>query len=369
MLAALAGAAMTIVARGDLARGDLANNLGAAAGAAGYARLGALIVRRAGNVIGWIMLGMAAALAFLALASAYAVAGIATIPGSFPAARLVGTLAQGSFAPVLFAIGFMVPLFPAGTLPSRRWRPVAVAGLVLAGLATAGLVVHPGPVGLPAPGGVSLSIPNPLGVANPGPVLRTLLIGTFPGLVGALAPFLAAALVLLAVRYRAGGQLLRQQVKWLALIAVVIVVAVLFVLLGTAAGHSWDWLVTTAYTVAEVSCLFGIPAAMTIAILRHRLYDIDRIISRTLAYAIVTGVLVGLYAGWCCWPPRCCGSTARLRWPPPRWPPRRCSNPLRRRVQRVVDRRFNRAPVRRGGDRGGLRGASERRRGPGLAPG
>jgi hypothetical protein len=78
---------------------------------------------------------------------------------------------------------------------------------------------------------------------------------------------------------------------------VAIVIAVLFVLLGTVAGHSWSWLVTTAYTVAEVSCLFGIPAAMTIAILKHRLYDIDRIISRTLAYAIVTGLLIGLYAG------------------------------------------------------------------------
>ena len=131
-LAALAGAAMTIVARGDLARGDMANNLGAAAGAAAYATLGALIVRRAGNVIGWIMLGMAGALAFLALASAYAVTGIATFPGSLPAARLVGALAQGSFAPVLFTIAFMLLLFPAGTLPSRRWRPVAVAGLVLA---------------------------------------------------------------------------------------------------------------------------------------------------------------------------------------------------------------------------------------------
>ena len=74
----------------------------------------------------------------------------------------------------------------------------------------------------------------------------TLLIGTFPRLVGAPAAFLTAALVLLAVRYRAGDQLLRQQVKWLALIAVVIVVAMLLVVLGTVAGHSWDWLVTTA---------------------------------------------------------------------------------------------------------------------------
>ena len=168
LLAALAGAAMTIVARDDLARGDMANNLGAAAGAATYASLGALIVRRAGNVIGWIMLSMAGALTFLALASAYAVAGIATFPGSLPAARQAGTLAQGSFAPVLFTIAFMLLLFPTGTLPSRRWLPVAAGGFLLASLATAGLLVYPGPMGCPAPGGVSLSIPNPLGVANLG---------------------------------------------------------------------------------------------------------------------------------------------------------------------------------------------------------
>ena len=203
--------------------------------------------------------------------------------------------------------------------------------------------MHPGPVGLPAPGGVSLSIPNPLGVANLGPVWGTLLIGTFPGLLGVLAPFLAAALVLLAVRYRAGGQLLRQQVKWLALTAMAIVVAVLFVVLGTVAGHSWDWLVTTAYTVAEVSCLLGIPAAMIIAILKHRLYDIYRIISRTLAYAIVTGLLVGVYAGVVLLATQVLRfhSTVAVAASTP--PASALFSPLRRRVQRVVDRRFNRA--------------------------
>jgi len=168
VLAALAGVAMTILVQGDLARGDLAINLGDAAGAAAYATLGALIVRRAGNVVGWLMLGMAGALAFVALASVYAVAGIVTFPGSLPAARVVGALAQASFAPALFALAFLFLLFPTGTLPSRRWLPVAAAGFVLAGLATVGLVVHPGPVGLPAPGGVSLIIANPLGVEHLG---------------------------------------------------------------------------------------------------------------------------------------------------------------------------------------------------------
>jgi len=182
VLAALAGAAMTIVAAGGLAHGDLVTNLGETASAAAYATLGALIVRRAGNVIGWIMLGEGAASAFLALASIYAVTGIKTFPGSLPAATQVGALAQGSFAPTVFTIAFMFLLFPTGTLPSRRWLPVAAAGLLLAGLAAAGLATRPGLVALPAPGGASLFIPNPLGAENLGPVLRTLLIGTFGGL-------------------------------------------------------------------------------------------------------------------------------------------------------------------------------------------
>ncbi len=78
VLAATAAVAMTILAWGDLARGDLGSGVAAVA----FATLGALIVRRAGNVIGWIMLGEGAASAFLALASAYAVAGIATFPGA-----------------------------------------------------------------------------------------------------------------------------------------------------------------------------------------------------------------------------------------------------------------------------------------------
>ena len=157
VLAALAGAALTLVARNHLAHGDLASNLALAVSVAAYATLGALIVRRTGNVIGWIMLGAGAAQAFLAIASAYAVIGLVSFPGSLPAAKQVGTLAECSFPAAVFAIAFMFLLFPTGTLPTRRWRPVAAAGLALAALTTAGLVVRPRLVDLPAPGGVSLT--------------------------------------------------------------------------------------------------------------------------------------------------------------------------------------------------------------------
>ncbi len=293
LLAALAGAGMTIVARGDLAAGDLASNLGSTVAAAAYATLGALIVRRAGNVIGWIMLGEGAGLAFLPLASAYGVIGIATFPGTLPAAKQVGTLAECSFPATVFAIAFMFLLFPTGTLPSRRWLPVTAAGLLLLGLTTVGLVVHPRLVALPAPGGVSLTFPNPLGVENLGPALRTVLIGTINGLSVAVAAFLAAAFVSLAVRYRAGGRLLRQQIKWLALTAVAFVAGLLIALLGIAAGQ--PWLTTAAYTTVQLIALLGIPAAMTIAILKHRLYDIDVIINRAIRYGLLSAALTAVY--------------------------------------------------------------------------
>ena len=69
----------------------------------------------------------------------------------------------------------------------------------------------------------------------------------------------------------------------------------------------------------------ALPISIGVAILKYRLYDIDRIISWTLAYAIVTGLLVGVYAGLVCSPPGCSGSTARSRWPPPPWSWPRCS--------------------------------------------
>jgi signal transduction histidine kinase len=295
VLAAMAEAALTLVARGNLAHGDLASNLALSVSVAAFATLGALIVRRAGNRIGWIMLGAGAAQAFLAIASAYAVIGLATFPGALPAAKEVGTLAECSFPAVVFTIAFMFLLFPTGTLPSRRWRPVAGAGFVLASLTTAGLVVHPRLVALLAPGGASLSYPNPLAVEHLGPVLRTALVGTLSGLSAVFVPFLAAAFVSLAVRYRAGDRRLRQQVKWLALTAVGFLVCLLIALLGLAGGQAW--LTTVANTAVQLIALFGIPVAMGIAILRHRLYDIDVIISRAVVYGLLSAAVTGVYAG------------------------------------------------------------------------
>ena len=177
----VAAAVLTVLAWSDLMTQDAVSNLSGAPAAVLYATLGALVVRRAGNVIGWLLLGEGAGLAIMSLASAYAVLGI-THPGTLPAPELVGLLAEWSFIPVLTGIGFMLLLFPSGSLPSPRWRPFAGLGLLATALTMIGFVVRPRLVALPAPGDKSLMFENPLGIRSLGPVLSTVLIGTVNGL-------------------------------------------------------------------------------------------------------------------------------------------------------------------------------------------
>jgi hypothetical protein len=109
----LAGAVLTVLAWSDLVTKDAVSQLSSAPAAVLYATLGALIVRRAGNLIGWLLIGIGAGLAIMPLASAYAVLGI-THPGALPAPELVGLLAECSFVPIFAGIGFMLLLFPSG---------------------------------------------------------------------------------------------------------------------------------------------------------------------------------------------------------------------------------------------------------------
>jgi signal transduction histidine kinase len=291
----LAGAVLTVMAWGDLVTWDRITSLWSAPSAVLYATLGTLIVRRAGNVIGWLLLGEGAGSAIMAFGSAYAVLGIAH-PGTLPAPELVGLLAEWSFVPVFSGLGFMLVLFPSGTLPSPRWRPFAALALLATALAMAGFVVHPRQVALPAPGGVSVTFANPLGIESLGPVLSTILIGTLNGL-GALATvLLAAAFVSLVVRYRSGGRVVRQQIKWITLAAVALAVCQLVALLAIATtGTVSNPVTTVVFVVTPIIVLFGIPALITVAILKHGLYEIDVIINRAIVYGLLSAALTAIY--------------------------------------------------------------------------
>jgi signal transduction histidine kinase len=294
----LAGAILTGIVWGELAASDALSNLGGTLAEVWYATLGALVVRRTGNLIGWLLLGVGAGLAIMSLASAYAVKGIIH-PGTFPAPDVAGLLAEWFFVPVVVAFGFMILLFPSGTLPSRRWRPFVWVVFLATGLAMIGFAVRPRLVALPAPGGVSLMIPNPWGVRSLGPVLSHLLIGTLYGLaVLLLVPLLAASFVSLIIRYRAGGRDSRQQIKWFALAGVAALASQLAGLLAIAANHgASSWMITASYAVMTVLVLFGFPAAITVAILKHGLYQIDVIINRALVYGLLSAAVTATYAG------------------------------------------------------------------------
>jgi signal transduction histidine kinase len=296
-LLSLAGAVLTVMARGDLVTSDVVTNLGDAPAAVLYATLGALIVRRAGNLIGWFLLGLGACYAVMASASAYAVLGI-THPGTLPAPELVGLLAEWTFVPVFAALSFMLLLFPSGRLPSPRWRPIVWLGLLATALAMIGFVVHPRLVVLPAPGGESLAFPNPLGIRSLGPVLSTALIGTLSSLGVLGIALLAAAFASLVIRYRSGGREVRQQINWIALAAVAVAVCQTAAQLAIAASGSESNPVTVAaFVVVPVIALFGIPAIITVAILKHGLYQIDVIVNRAVRYGLLSAALTAIYVG------------------------------------------------------------------------
>ena len=293
----LAGAVLTVLAWGDLKTMDAVSNLSDAPSAVLYATLGALVVRRAGNIIGWMLLGIGALSAIMVSASAYAVLGI-THPGTLPVPELVGLLAEWSFVPTFTGLGFMLLLFPTGRLPSPRWRPFAGLGLLATALAMIGFVVHPRLVALPAPGDASLMFENPLGVRSLSPVLSTALVGTLTGLSVLGTVLLAAAFVSLVVRYRSGGREVRQQIKWIALAAVAVAVCQAAALLAIAAtGDASNPVTVTAYIVIPVIALFGIPAIITLAILKHGLYQIDVIINRAVRYGLLSAALTAVYVG------------------------------------------------------------------------
>jgi hypothetical protein len=337
VVAAAAGVALTIVARAAFKGNDLLFNLIALASAAAYATLGALVVRRAGSLIGWLMLAESTGLAFMTLAGTYCLLGVTTFPGDLPAARQAGTIAESGFASVAFILVLMLLLFPTGTLPSRRWRPVAAAGIAATALATIGLILGPRLVEIPAPGGVSVTFANPFGT----PRLTPGLIGTLNGLLAVSIPFLAASFVSLAVRYRTGSWLLRQQIKWLVLTAAAFLASMLLLLVSTWTHQ--PGLNAAASAMSGVIPLFGIPAAISAAILKHHLYDIDRIISRTLSYTIVTGLLVGVYAGLVLLTTQVLSFSSPVAVAISALAAAALFSPLRNRVQLAADRRFNRA--------------------------
>ena len=293
VLVALAGLVLTGLEWGSLATSDAVGSVGAVAGAIAYAVLGALIVRRTGNLVGWFMLAEGAFTAVMITGSAYAIFGVKAHPGTLPTAAAAGALAEAVFVLVAIDLAALFLVFPTGRLPSPRWRPAALAGLVLTGLTLASFAVSTRQVALPAPGGISLVYPNPLAVRSLQPVTW---LGTLNGLAAVFPLLLAGALVSLTLRYRRGDQRLRQQMKWLGLAIAGVLATQVVGGLAIAFGQANKPLQQVPYAITPFLVFLAIPVAMTIAILRRRLFDIDVIISRALLVTLLSAGVTAIYA-------------------------------------------------------------------------
>jgi hypothetical protein len=291
------------------------------------AAVGAVVAsRRPGHPVGWLLLAIGLAVALSGLVEAYVKYGLIIRPGSLPGASYLVGFAVLSFTVIWLACaGFVLLLTPTGSLPSPRWRwwaRVAGAAPVVAVLAGA---VQPDPL---APEWYG----NPLAV----PVLYRIL--AVPGVVAiavALASVLVGAVSLL-LRFRRARGVERLQLRWLALAAAL---AGGLLLVTLVAGYlALDPVVLTTISL----CVALLPLATGAAILRYRLYDLDRIISRTLAYGLLT-VLLGLgYAAVVLGLGRLLGRDSSLVVAAATLAVAALFQPARRRVQRLVDRRFNR---------------------------
>ena len=300
----------------------------------GYATVGAVIAARRRNRIGWLFLAFGLLAALLSFGNTYFMRGAIVTPGSLPAARVAVWAGTVMWPSGYLFLALLLLLFPDGRLPSPRWRPVT---LVLAVSWSVAILYS---AFAPATTVANVTFPNPVGIQVLGhPTWKAVAQGAAAVAVATLA---AAALGPL-LRFRRGDPAQRQQLKWFAF---VIVVSVVTLLVALAVGGALPVVATMLWGVAVAGVLVGLPAAVGLAILRYRLYDIDRLINRALVYATLTAVLGLGYAGAVLVLGQLFGGVGERT---PSWAVAGATlavaalfQPARRRIQQAVDRRFNR---------------------------
>ena len=295
--------------------------------------------RKPGNPLGWIILGTAVFLALSEDASYYAVADYLLRHGGLPLGWLA-LLAQPAWAPGIVLFGLAVLLFPDGRPPSPRllwmvwvYAAVAVGWIAAAAAITVGAIIgHRTQVD--SSGNLLL-----LDDSAHSPSWWVVLSNVFLALAVA---FWLVSLAGQGLSYRRSSGERRQQLKWLMTGSAIALIGIVPVLTysGSASAYSGRTSVEVAVAVAGFA---AVPLSIGVAVLKYHLFDIDRIISRTLAYAIVTGLLVGVYAGIVLLATRVVSITTPVAVAASTLAAAALFNPLRRRVQRAVDRRFNRA--------------------------
>jgi hypothetical protein len=308
-----------------------------------FAVVGALLVaKRPTNLIGWIMATIALMVAIFNVGSIYATYVMLT-RGQPDALAVFGAWTANWYWFVMLALAliYLPLLFPNGRLPSRRWLPVAVlAGIAMLGFVLPRALAETLPVN-EAPG---YRIDNPIGIEGLGPIESLPVFGVL--LNGVLVVAFVGAGASVVARLRRSRGVERQQMKWFAYTTVVFVGgSILASAIGEATGVRW--LEDVSFLLSMVA-LVGLPLAVGIAVLKYRLYDIDLLINRTLVYGSLTAMLAAVYFG---------GVVAtqaifRVLTGQEQQPQlavvistlviAALFNPLRRRIQSFIDRRFYR---------------------------
>jgi hypothetical protein len=297
-----------------------------------FSTVGAVLtLRRPDTPIGWLFAIIGLGFAVGAFTSEYAVYAVLTNPG-LPLGPEAAWVTQWGWPPILGAVAGVFLLFPDGRLLSPRWRPMLWLASIGPATAAIGFALDPGPLTEFA------VIDNPFGLEAASPIPE--LIGSI-GMLGLWLALLGAGASLL-LRFRRSQGVQRQQLKWIAyaagLEAIVLAASIVsFLRRGT------SFPVLVALTICG---LVAIPVAAAVAILRYRLYAIDRLISRTLVYGLLTALLGGIYASAVLVGGHVFGGVGDE---PPSWAVAGATlaaaavfQPARRRIQNVVDRRFNR---------------------------
>jgi hypothetical protein len=293
------------------------------------ATVGAVLAsRRPRHPVGWLLLASGLCLNASGVASADADYGLLARPGAVPAAAEVSLYLPAIIVPALALLGFVLLLTPTGSLPSPRWRWWARAAVVVPVVSLLMIVLAPRSFD-PR----SRTPDNPFDLTGLGGAVLVVYQLTFA--VTNLAVVVGAGS--LVVRFRRARGTERQQLQWVALAAALTVLGSLVVLAAVAVGASPELLGWVAGIYVAI-----LPLALGAAILRYRLYDLDRIISRALAYGLLTVLLGGGYAVVVLGLGQLLGRDSSLAVAGATLAVAALFQPARRRVQQAVDRRFNR---------------------------
>jgi hypothetical protein len=298
--------------------------------AVGYSTVGAILASRLPkSPIGWLFCAIGLSFGVVHFSAEYAIYALLARPGSLPWGEASIWLWSWVWVPAIGLVVFLDLLFPDGRLPSARWRWFARFTIAAVAVGVILAAFSPGPI-------LELPIRNPLGIEG------------FPNVYRPVEVFMYTLVVVgassMLLRLRRAGWIERQQIKWFAYATAVAISGIILkntIFLMT--GETWVWWVGLVLTVIGLA---GNPIGMGVAIFRYRLYQIDLIINRTLVYGSLTATLVALYFGVIVLLQRVfvafTGDTSTLAVVASTLLIAALFNPLRRRIQSFIDRRFYR---------------------------